>query len=109
MDDDTLDTLKARVLGLLCVPLVSNREARLHAQMDDDTLDTLKARVLGGDLDPGLLRQLADALDAQQTKEKRRRLLRTGGRVRAPRGVGREPCLVSDYDGGDSVDVVYDD
>ena len=96
-------------LGHQCVLPVSNREARLHAQMEDDTLDTLKARVLGGDLDPSLLRQLADALDAQQTKEKRRRLLRTGGRVRAPRGCGREPCLVSDYDGGDTVDVVYED
>ena len=92
-----------------CAPLVANREARADAQMEDDTLDTLKARVLGGDLDPSLLRQLADALDAQQTKEKRRRLLRTGGRVRAPRGCGREPCLVSDYDGGDTVDVVYED
>ena len=77
--------------------------------MDDNAIEALKARVTGGDLDPGLLRRLADALDAQQTKEKRRRLLRTGGRVRAPRGVGREPCLVSDYDGGDTVDVVYED
>ena len=92
-----------------CVPLRLDSEARLHAQMETDDLESLKARVLGGDLDPSLLRELADALDAQTTKEKRRRLLRTGGRVRAPRGVGREPCLVSDYDGGDSVDVVYDD
>ncbi len=92
-----------------CVPLRLDSEARLHAQMEDAAVEALKARVTGGDLDPGLLRQLADALDAQTTKEKRRRLLRTGGRVRAPRGVGREPCLVSDYDGGDSVDVVYDD
>jgi hypothetical protein len=92
-----------------CVPLRLDSEARLHAIMEDAALEALKARVTGGDLDPGLLRQLADALDAQTTKEKRRRLLRTGGRVRAPRGVGREPCLVSDYDGGDSVDVVYDD
>ena len=47
--------------------------------MEDHALEALKARVTGGDLDPGLLRQLADALDAQTTKE-RRRLLRTGGR-----------------------------
>ena len=75
-----------------CVPLRLDRSTKIDAIMEDDALEALKARVTGGDLDPGLLRQLADALDAQTTKEKRRRLLRTGGRVRAPRGVGREPA-----------------
>jgi len=88
----------------------ADSHASLQMAADDAILAALKARVLSGDLAPTTLRKLADAIEKDTQTAARRRLLRTGGRVRAPRNHGREPCLVSDYDeAASTVDVVYDD